>query len=174
MPFLLGMLAAVGVFVAYVATRPSAFRIARSLTIPASPAVVHGLINDFHEWARWSPYEKYDAAMTKTYEGPSSGVGASYRWSGNNKVGEGSMTITESGPERVVIDLRFVKPFTASNTATFTIEPAGDSTKVTWAMTGENAFGAKAFGVFVNMDELVGKDFVAGLEAMKTAAAAQA
>ena len=171
MPFLLALLAPLGLFALYVASRPGAFRIERSLTIPASPEVLFGLINDFHEWARWSPWEKLDATMTKTFEGPASGKGSTYRWKGNNKVGEGAMTILDSTPSKIEIALAFLKPFAANNRTTFTLDPDGAGTRVTWAMEGENAFMAKAFGVFMNMDELVGKDFASGLASLGEAAA---
>lgn len=174
MPYLLVLLVPIGLFALYVASRPGAFRIARALTIPASPELLSGLINDFHEWALWSPWEKHDPTMTRTFEGPTSGKGAIYRWRGNNKVGEGSMTILESAPDRIEIALVFLKPFAATNKTIFTLDREGEVTRVTWAMEGENAFMAKAFGVFMNMDELVGKDFAAGLEALKAVAAERA
>ena len=168
--YILGSLCAlVGVFALFVTTRPAAFRITRSLTIDATPAAVFALINDFREWAAWSPWDQMDPSMTRTYEGPSAGKGAIYRWNGNNKVGQGSMTIQDTTSDsRVVVELRFVKPFAATNTATFTLEPSGSSTKVTWAMEGHNGFAQKAFGVFVNMDSLVGRDFEKGLAAMQS------
>jgi uncharacterized protein YndB with AHSA1/START domain len=175
MPYLFGLVASFGLFTLYVATRPAAFRIARTRTIPARPEAIFALINDFHGWAQWSPWEKVDPSMTRTYEGPAAGEGATYRWSGNGKAGAGSMVITASVPSsRVEIALAFLKPFPANNTALFTLEPDGDNTRVTWAMEGQNAFPAKAFGVFVNMDEMLGKDFNAGLEALAAAAVATA
>ena len=172
---LLAPLAALGAFALYVASRPAAFRNERSLTLPAKPEALFGLINDFHEWAAWSPWEKHDATMTKTFEGPSAGAGAVYRWRGNNKVGEGSMTIVDSvSPSRVEIALSFLKPFAADNKATFTLAPDGEGTKVTWVMVGERNFPMKAFGVFMDMDEMIGKDFVAGLTALGQAASKRA
>ena len=175
MYYLFAFAGSLGLFALYVASRPAAFRIARSLSIAAPAEVLFGLINDFHQWAEWSPYEHLDPAMTKTFEGPSVGPGAVYRWRGNNKAGEGSMTIRASTPSsRVEIALTFLKPFPANNTATFTLEPDGAATRVTWAMEGENAFAGKLFGVFMNMDQMVGKAFAAGLAALRDAAAKRA
>ncbi len=173
--FILAPIGAVlGLFALYVATRPGEFRTERSLDINASPATLFALINDFHEWAAWSPWEKMDPTMTKSYEGPSAGKGAVYRWHGNNKVGEGVMTILESNPDsRIDVQLQFIKPFAATNKAIFTLVQAGTSTKVTWAMEGNKNFMMKAFGVFMNMDELVGTDFERGLAAMRDAAVAK-
>jgi hypothetical protein len=172
MPILAGFALALGLFALYVATRPAAFRITRSLVVGAPAAAIFPLINDFREWVKWSPWEKLDPNMKKTYDGAESGVGASYHWVGD-KSGEGKMTLTESVPDRrVVIDLRFIKPFPANNNTVFTLEPEGEGTRVTWTMDGQNSFIAKAFNVVMNMDKLVGKDFESGLAAMATAATA--
>ncbi|MBS1149898.1 MAG: polyketide cyclase [Myxococcaceae bacterium] len=154
-------------FVAYVASRPSEFVITRKTTIAAPPEVIFGLVNDFHHWKSWSPWEELDPKMTTTYEGPAAGQGASYSWKGNDQVGEGKMTILESKPnEQVVIKLEFLKPFAATNTTTLNLVP-GPSTEVTWKMEGKNNFMSKVAGVFMNMDEMIGKDFDKGLGKLK-------
>ena len=174
MPYLLGLALSLGVFALYVASRPSAFRLSRSLTIDAPASTLFALINDFHAWNAWSPWDKIDADLKRTYEGAESGVGAVYKWEGK-KTGEGVMTLTDSQePTKIEIDLRFIKPFAANNHTTFTLEPDGNGTKVTWAMTGNNNFVSKAFNVFVNVDAMVGKDFEKGLAAMSVAALAKA
>jgi uncharacterized protein YndB with AHSA1/START domain len=172
MPLALALSLPVGAFVLYVATRPSAFRFARARRIDAPPQRVFALINDLHQWGRWSPWERLDPAMQKTYEGPDAGVGAKSSWVGP-KSGAGSMTITASEADaRVALALDFVKPFPAHNVATFTLTPDGDGTRVEWAMEGERNFMMKAFDVVVGMDKMLGKDFTAGLDAMADAATA--
>lgn len=146
------------------ATRPDQFRIERSATIQASPERVFPYINDFHRWQAWSPYERKDPAMQRSYEGPSAGEGAAYGWSGNKDIGSGRMQITESTPSsRVEIKLEFFAPFKATNTAEFLLEPHGDGTQVTWAMHGRSHFIHKVMGLVFNMDKMVGKDFEEGL-----------
>jgi hypothetical protein len=113
--------------------------------------------------------------MKLTYDGPAEGAGASYTWSGNNKVGEGRTTITESRPNDLVrLKLEFVRPFTATNDVEFTFRSEGDQTSVTWDMTGRNNFMSKAFCLFVNMDRMVGGDFEKGLAQLKAVVEAQA
>ncbi len=171
---LIGLAVIVGVFVAVVSMQPSQFKIERSATVAAPADVVFALINDFHQWQGWSPWEKLDPTMKKTHEGPESGTGASYHWVGNKDVGEGKMTITDSKPsESVSIKLEFISPFTAVNTTTFTLSPDGNGTKVNWAMEGNNNFMAKAMGLFMDMDAMVGSDFEKGLAAMKPLAEAE-
>ena len=131
-------------------------------------------VNDFHKWAQWSPFEKLDPQMAKTFEGPTEGVGASYAWKGNDKAGEGRMTIEKSNkPLQISIKLTFLKPFPATNTATFTFMPDSanpQSTKVTWEMDGNNNFVGKMFQLFVSMDKMVGADFERGLASLKAVA----
>ena len=164
----IGVGAAIVVFVLVVATRPSTFHVERSITMAAHPESAFVQVNDFHAWATWSPYEKLDPQMKRSFEGAPSGSGAIYAWAGNDKAGEGKMTIEKSDkPSLVVIKLEFTKPFAQTSTATFTFVPVAEGTKVTWAMDGESNFVGKAFSLFVNMDKLLGSDFERGLAAMK-------
>jgi len=152
-------------------TRPSTFHIERSIAMAAPPENAFAQVNDFHAWPAWSPWEKLDPQMKKTFDGPSAGVGAKYAWTGNDQVGEGRMTIEKSDkPSTVGIRLEFLKPFAATNATTFTFAPTPQGSKVTWAMDGENSFMAKAASLFMDMDKLIGADFEKGLDAMKTAA----
>jgi uncharacterized protein YndB with AHSA1/START domain len=152
-------------------TKPDDFSVKRSVAIKAPPEKVFALINDFNRWPVWSPWEKLDPAMSRSFSGASSGQGAIYGWKGNSDVGEGRMEILQSTPSsRVVIKLDFISPFEAHNTAEFTLESKTDATAVTWTMVGPMPFASKLMSVFASMDTLVGKDFEAGLANMKTAA----
>jgi uncharacterized protein YndB with AHSA1/START domain len=165
------ILAVIGILVLIVALQPSEFRIARKASISAPPPAVFAVVNDFHRWEAWSPWAKLDPAMKQTFEGAPAGTGAVYWWQGNKQVGEGRMTITESRPHELIrIKLEFLKPFAATNTAEFTFQPEGKETIVTWIMTGRNNFMAKAFGLLMNMDKLLGGQFEKGLSQMNQAA----
>lgn len=158
----------IGGFLAFVATRPDEFTVKRTVEINAPADQIFPLVNDFHNWVAWSPYEKLDAGMTRTIDGAASGTGAHYAWSGNDKVGQGQMTITASNASQlIVIKLEFEKPFKATNTAEFTFSTHGSHTDVTWAMSGQNNFIGKAMCVFMDMDKMVGKDFEQGLANLK-------
>ena len=128
---------------AYASTRPDAFRIERSIRIAAPIVQVAEQIDDFHQWGRWSPWERIDPTMTRTFSGAAAGVGAIYEWDSKGKAGAGRMEITEmrAGAERSVIAIRleFFKPW----------------------------FMSKLMGVFMDFDKMVGKDFEAGLAALK-------
>jgi len=164
---LINILIALGVlfvvFVIIVAMRPNDFRVSRSATLPAPAAVVFEHVNDLHKWEAWSPWARLDPNAKGTYEGPPAGVGAIFRWAGNKNIGEGSMTITESKPNELVrFRLEFLKPFKATNTAEFTFQAQGDQTVVTWSMFGKNNFMAKAVGLFMDCDKMVGSQFEQG------------
>ena len=151
----------------FIQMRPDRFHIERSAVVNAPGSAILPHINDFHAWPAWSPFEKIDPQLRRSYDGPASGVGAGYHWAGNSQIGEGSMKILESTPSKVGIALEFEKPFKASNVATFTLVPAGTSTRVTWAMDGQNNFMAKAMGLFMNFDTTVGGEFEKGLASLK-------
>ena len=153
------------------ATKPATFRVQRAQSIQAPPEKIFELINDFHRWVLWSPYEKLDPTMRKTFTGAQSGKGAVYEWAGNSKAGVGRMEITDISPgSRVTIKLDFLKPFEGHNTAEFTLEASGGSTDVTWATFGPQAYLVKIMSVFMSMDNLIGKDFAAGLANLKVIA----
>jgi len=164
---LIALAVIVVVFVVIVAMQPSEFGVVRSATISAPAPALFAQVNDFHKWEAWNPWGKLDPTMKQAYEGAPAGTGAIYTWSGNNEVGEGRMTITESRPSDLIrIKLEFFKPFAATNTAEFTFKPEGNQTAVTWSMTGNNNFLAKAVHLFMNMDKMVGGQFEKGLAQM--------
>ena len=161
------VLAVIGLLV-YAAMQPADFRIERSTAVKAPPERIYPLIADFRAWAPWSPWEKKDPAMKRTFSGPDSGVGAAYGWEGDKNVGTGKMTILEAtAPGKVVIKLEFLKPFEATNTAEFTLTPQGDSTAIAWAMYGKSNFLSKLVCVFMSMEKMVGPDFESGLAGLK-------
>jgi uncharacterized protein YndB with AHSA1/START domain len=170
-----GILVLIVALVIAIATRPDTFRIERTATIAAPAEVVFAQIDDFHRWERWSPFEKVDPNVRRSYEGAPAGVGAIYHYVGNSKVGEGRMTVTESKPgERVAIKAEFIKPLATTNQVEFTLVPAANGVSVTWAMSGHQPFVGKAISLFINMDKMVGAEFENGLAALKRVSEAEA
>ncbi len=155
----------------YAATRPTTFSVERSTTINAPPQKIFAIIEDFKQWSAWSPWDKMDPDMKRTYSGSERGLGAIYAWEGNSDVGKGRMEIIEAVPNELVVErLKFLEPFESESTVTFTLTAKGQQTEVKWAMSGENEFMAKLVGIFLDMDALVGKDFEAGLAKLKALA----
>ena len=167
-------LAVVGLVAAlllYAATRPDTFRVERSVTIQAPPEKVFSLVNDFHQWERWSPWEKIDPAIQRRYSGAASGKGAVYEWSGNNEVGHGRLQPLESSaPRKAVLQIHFIKPLEPRNTVGFTLAAQGGATTVTQAMYGPSPFISKLMGLFFSMDKMVGEKYEQGLATLKAIA----
>lgn len=155
----------------YASTRPDSFTVQRSISIKAPPEKIYPMIADFNRWGAWSPFEKIDPSMKRTFSGAVNGPGAIYTWEGDSNAGTGRMEITGAAPpDKVTIQLDFTKPFPANNVVNFTLAPNGDGTTVRWAMQGHNAYIAKLMGLFFNMDKMVGGQFEEGLAAMKAQA----
>ncbi len=170
-PVIVILLVALIALLAFALTKPDRFRVQRATEIRAPADRIFPLINDFRNWTQWSPYENRDPGLKRTYSGAASGTGAAYEWEGNKDVGKGEMKIIETvPPSKVAIDLHFITPFEAHNTAIFTLAPEGERTQVVWAMEGRNNFMSKLMGLFVNMDKMIGKDFETGLATLKTVA----
>lgn len=154
------------------------FEVVRSISVSADPGRVHDLVDDFHRWTEWSPWEDLDPTMSRTYTGPAHGAGAHYAWKGNRKAGEGTMEITGSSPEQVEIELAFMRPMRTTQRVVFTITPStlaptGAGSDVTWRMTGQHeGLLMVLFSKVVSMDKLIGKDFEKGLARLKAAAEA--
>jgi hypothetical protein len=173
--------AGIGAVLAYAATRPDSFRVQRTTRIEAPPQAIFPLVNDLHSFARWSPYEKKDPAMKRTYSGAASGKGAVYEWDGDRNVGQGRIEIIDaSPPSKVTLALDMIRPFAAHNTVEFTLEPRGEAssgaatpgtaTDVSWSMHGAVPYLAKVVHVFIDVDRMVGRDFEAGLAELKALA----
>jgi hypothetical protein len=159
---------AIAVVLILAGTKPDTFSVQRAATVKAPPEKIFPRINDFHQWVTWSPYENKDPAMKRSYSGAESGKGAVYGWEGNKKVGSGRMEILDTSvPTKIVIKLDFFAPFEGHNTAEFTMLPQGDGTNITWVMHGPAVFISKVMQVFINLDNMIGKDFEAGLANLK-------
>ncbi|HYH98746.1 SRPBCC family protein [Hyalangium sp.] len=172
---LIGLAIVVAALAGVISTRPSTFTVQRTATIQAPADIPFAMVNDFHRWGQWSPWEKLDPNQSRTFTGANAGLDSVYEWSGNDKVGKGRMTIEESKPSELVrIRLEFLEPWEANNTTAFSFMPTGDGVTVTWKMEGQNTFMGKAFSLFMDMDSMIGKDFESGLATMKTAAEAEA
>jgi hypothetical protein len=163
---------AIAIVLILAATKPHTLSVRRALTVKAVPEKIFPLINDFHQWASWSPYENKDPAMKRSFSGAASGKGAVYAWNGNRSIGSGRMEILEASmPSKITIKLDFLTPFEGHNTAEFTMLPQRDasspSTEVTWLMHGPAPLMSRVMQVFINLDHMIGRDFEAGLANLK-------
>jgi uncharacterized protein YndB with AHSA1/START domain len=165
------VLVAIAAVLIYATTKPDSFRIERSTVINAPPEKIFALINDFRQWEAWSPWEKIDPALKRTYGGAASGLGAVYGWSGNKEIGEGRMEIVESAPPaKIVLKLDFMKPFEAHNQVEFTLQAKNGTTHLTQAMYGPSPYFSKLMSLVFSMDKMVGEKYEEGLASIKTIA----
>ncbi|WP_224243411.1 SRPBCC family protein [Hyalangium gracile] len=170
---LLGLVAALLAVVGFIASRPSTYTVERSLTMKASPKYIFPFVNSFYRWADWSPWNYLDLEMKRTYDGPVLGEGAVYAWAGNDKVGEGRMTLVESRKDEFVrIKLERFKPLASTSMTSLTIKPAAEGATVTWTLEGQRDFMAKAASLFMDTDAMLGKDFETGLDTLRIEAEA--
>ncbi|MFD4457130.1 SRPBCC family protein [Nocardia sp. NPDC058480] len=146
------------------------FEVSRHTVIAAEPARIHALIDNFHQWRQWSPWEDADPQLARTYTGPESGIGARYAWRGNRKAGAGVMEIKADAEREIGVELSFEKPFKATNFVTFTLAPVAGGTEVAWRMTGTHSGLMGVLGKVFPIDNLIGKDFDKGLARLKTIA----
>ncbi len=169
---LLVVLALMAVLLVVILMQPKDYSVVRTATINAPAEQVFGMVNDFHQWDQWSPWAHLDPNMKTEYAGPPAGVGAVYKWTGNDDVGTGMMTITESRPAELVrIRLNFQEPFASTSANQFEFIPQGQGVQVNWKMSGESDFMSKAFSLFMGgMDKAIGPDFEKGLAKMKQVA----
>jgi len=172
---LLALLVLVAVLLVVIMTRPDTFHVERTAVVHAPADVVFARLEDFHKWPDWSPWEKLDPAMQRTFSGADKGVGAVYAWKGNDKVGEGRMTILEAAPSsKLGLRLEFLKPFQSTSRTTFDLAPGDGGTQVRWAMDGPQNFMSKAMCLVMDMDKQVGGDFEKGLASLDQVAQADA
>lgn len=165
---LIGLAVILAILAIVITMQPEDFKVARSATMAAPPAVVFEQVNDLRKWEAWSPWANLDPNAVESFEGPPAGKGAIMKWSGNNEVGEGRQTITESRPAELVrMKLEFIRPFEGVNDVDFTFQPEGTGTRVTWTMSGKNNFMGKAISLVMDCEKMCGDFFVQGLASMK-------
>jgi len=163
------IVALIAAALAYATTKADTFRVERRIVIQSAAEKITPLVNDFHHWSDWTPYNK-DPDMLKAFSGAASGVGAIYEWEGNSQVGKGMISISESLPEKITLKLDFIRPFVAHNTAEFSFVAQSAATQVSWAMYGPQPYFGKVMSLFFNVDKMVGQDFEKGLAQLKAVA----
>jgi hypothetical protein len=169
LPILLPIIIVAILFIVIIGGMPGTFVLSRSTRIAAPPEKIFPHVNDLHNWKAWSPWAKLDPNAKETFEGPQSGPGASMSWDGNKKIGAGKMTITENTPFNYIrFKLEFLRPFKNTNTSEFRLSPESNQTLVTWNMIGDSNFGFKIFSLFMNCDDMAGRDFEKGLASLKS------
>lgn len=157
----------IGIFFILALIAPKEYKVERSVNIKAAPPVILEQIRSLKNMHEWSPWRDYDPNMKVEFSGTDGQVGSKMSWTGNDDVGTGNQEITAVTDSRVDTKVIFVEPWQSEMDGYFLLEPAGGETKVTWGMAGKNPFPFNAFSLFMNMDEMIGKDFQKGLDKLK-------
>jgi hypothetical protein len=174
LPILVALVFILILLAVVVVGQPTEFAVSRRIKISAPAGQVYPHVNTLRNWEAWSPWAKLDPNCKMTYEGPPAGLGATYSWAGNSKVGAGRNTVTQSVPDQLVrLKLEFIKPMVATNTAEFAFQSDDGQTIVTWSMLGKNSFGGKLFGLLMNCEKMCGSQFEKGLANLKAVAEAK-
>ena len=167
----IGVLAvAIAGLLLYASTQPDTFRVQRAMIINAPAEKIYAILTDLRRGAEWSPYEKKDPAMKKTFSGPASGPGSKMEWDGNKEIGAGALTVADATPSKVTVKLDMTRPMQANNIVEYTLAPQGSATNITWSIHGPMTILSKVMCVFMDMDKMVGKDFEQGLRDLKALA----
>lgn len=148
--------------------QPDQFHYERSGIINASPGAIYPYLSDLHLGSEWSPYEKLDPQMKRTFKGAATEVGAIMEFEGNDEVGAGRMEIVATDPDRFVeLELEFFRPFKGVNRVRYVLTPEPTGTRFTWIMTGKNPFLSKIVCLFLNIEKMIGDQFEAGIKNLK-------
>jgi len=152
---------------------PATLQISRSTSINASADAVFEEINDLKKWQEWQYWSTLDSAMEVTYGEKTVGTGASYSWKGNGKVGEGTITITESNPNKsVASDLSFSGGEPAK--ALYSLESSDNAQQLTMAIDMNFGMNPMMRWIgFLFMEKEMNKAFDYGLNNIKQRAEAK-
>lgn len=165
------LLAVIALVVVLGLVGPRHSAVSRSTVVQAPVDVVYAHAGSLQRMDAWSPWHKRDPDIQVSYSSELGAVGQRSTWAGNAEVGKGEQEIIAMEPgKRVQVRIGFIEPFEAEALADLTMEPMGDSTRVTWAYASDNGFFQRIFLVFNDMDALIGPDFQQGLEQLRALA----
>ncbi len=165
---ILGVIVVLIILLALIA--PKSYHVSKSIELGHPPQQVWSHLKYLKKQQEWSPWARKDPNMELSFTGVDGEVGATSHWNGNKDVGEGEQEITRIVEgERIEQDLRFLKPYKSQSDCYMNLEKLeANRSKVTWGFTGKNKFPMSIMMLFMSMDKMVGKDFEAGLENLKT------
>ncbi len=144
---------------------PKHHDVERSALIMSPSEIVFDQINDLNKWAAWSPWDKMDPEMKKTFGTSTIGAGSYYTWEGK-KAGSGKLTITSSTPETIKTKVEFGGMGSADGIYSFKTENGG--TNLSWRFIYDTPFPWNAFTFLMGGDKSVAKDFETGLANLKS------
>lgn len=141
----------------------------KSISINAPIEVVWENVNSLEDLDKWSPWNDYDPTMKKEMSGVDGEVGASQKWDSDvPEVGKGSQTITKiEAPYLLETDLIFYTPYESEAKGYIKLVEESGATIVTWGFSSEMPYPFNIMKLFMNMEEMMEKDWNNGLMKLK-------
>jgi len=164
----LGLLALVLVSALFV---DKEYAVVREISINKPKIEVFDYVKYLKNQGNFSVWARMDSNMKKEFKGTDGEVGFVSAWdSENSQVGKGEQEIKKiTEGERLDFELRFLKPFKATDYAYMITEATSDTeTKVKWGFNGKMNYPMNLMLVFMNMEKMLGKDLEVGLQNLKS------
>ena len=168
----LGLAAVVGLVLARAARQPDMFEYARSTIIAARAEHIFPLIADPPTFNGWNPFNQ-DPSISGSYSGPARGPGARYAFTSKGAGSGYTEIVAERAPSHLQVRLVMTKPMACDNRVDFRLEPVGNGTRVTWAMSGPMSFAGKVMNQVINCERMCTGQFEKGLASLKLLAERQ-
>ncbi|MGC4035464.1 MAG: SRPBCC family protein [Chitinophagaceae bacterium] len=139
--------------------------------------IINKPVNDVFNYVKYLKNQDYfnkwtmmDPAMKKEFKGTDGAIGFVYKWEGNKRAGAGEQELMGlQNNKQVDIEVRFIRPFAGISQTPFYLESlAGNQTKLTWGISSTMKYPMNAMLLFMNMDNLLGKDMETSLQLLKT------
>ena len=150
--------------------RADDFKFEREVTINRPHSEVFAYLKSLGNFRNWNPFFRNDPNIKLVTRGQDTQIGFVICWEGSREVGSGEqeiMRIIEG--QQIDFELRFAKPFAATNQAYFSAEAIGSAqTRVRWGMSGKSPFPMNLFGLIFNSEKMIGNQFAWGLDKLKS------
>jgi len=142
----------------------------REVIINLAKVKVFEFVNLLKNQDQFSVWALKDPDMKKEFRGVDGTVGFVSGWESEMKdVGKGEQEIKEIiVGQRIDYELRFIKPFAATNFAFISFEIVSENqTLVKWGFSGKMKYPMNLFLLIRDMDGMLGKDLQDGLNNLK-------
>lgn len=149
---------------------PAGYHIERTITINQSNQIIFAYLKMLKNHDDFSTWAQKDPDMQKEFHGTDGTVGFYTTWNSQKKeVGQGAQEIKKiTEGSRIDYEMRFIKPFEATDTAYFTTSRVSENqTKVVWGFDGNMAYPMNLMLPFMDFETLIGSEFQTSLAILK-------
>lgn len=146
----------------------SKMNISREIIIHAEISKIFPYINNSKLSNSWMPWQDSDKDAVMVYSGPDEGVNSKTSWDSKGRMGKGEAIVIESRPNELVkTKLIYTRPFKMSQLAQIALFQTENGVKVVWSVEAEKNFIFKIMSLFIDCDDMIGKQFDMGLVKLK-------